>query len=100
MEEVEGLSPSISTNFEIMNKKTNYIIEIIGWIGVVLIITSYCLLALGILDGQSPIYHTLVLSGAAFVAIISYKKRAFQPMMLNIIFVIFALIALFRIFSA
>ena len=72
-------------------------LEIAGWIGVVFILGSYCLLATGVIDGNSWVYHALVLAGSLFVAAISYKKQAFQPMVLNVCFSVLALIALARI---
>lgn len=71
--------------------------EILGWIGVVFILGSYCLLATGMIDGNSWVYHVLVLAGSAFVAAISYKKRICQPMVLNVCFSVLALLALVRI---
>jgi len=71
--------------------------EVLGWVGVVFVLGSYCLLALGIIDGNSWMYHSLVLAGSAFVAIISYQKRAFQPLVLNAIFALLAIIALIRL---
>ncbi len=76
---------------------SNDLYETLGWIGVVFILSSYCLLALGIIDGSSWLYHTLLLGGSATVAAISYKKHAFQPFLLNVIFAILAIIALIRL---
>ncbi len=81
-------------------KKTNNhndIYEYIGWIGVVLVLSSYALISLGVVGGDSVLYHTLVLAGSVSVAVISYKKRAYQPAILNTAFAVFAVIALARI---
>lgn len=74
--------------------------DIFGWIGVMLIIASYSLIALGIVDGNSLIYHGLVLVGSIAVGVISIKKQAFQPAVLNILFSLLALIAIVRILLA
>lgn len=71
--------------------------EIAGWIGVVFIAGSYSLLALGVVDGQSLFYHSLVLAGSVFVAGISYRKHAYQPFILNALFAILAMLAIIRI---
>ena len=71
--------------------------EILGWIGVLFVLCSYALLATNIIDGNSWMYHALVLTGSTFVAAISYKKRVFQPMVLNVCFSVLALLALVRI---
>ena len=72
-------------------------IEILGWSGVVLILASYALLSLGIISGDSYAYHLLVLAGSVFVAVISYRKRALQPAVLNIAFACLAVVAIGRI---
>ena len=76
---------------------TDRYLEIAGWVGVVFILGSYCLLATGVIDGNSWMYHALVLIGSSFVAAISYTKHAFQPMVLNVCFSVLALLALLRI---
>lgn len=71
--------------------------EILGWVGVVFVLGSYCLLATGIIDGNSWVYHVLVLTGSVFIAVISYIRRVYQPMVLNICFSVLAIVALVRI---
>lgn len=76
---------------------TDRTLEIAGWIGVVFVVGSYCLLAMGLIDGNSWLYHGLVLIGSLFVAAISYKRRVIQPMVLNLCFAGLAIVALVRI---
>lgn len=78
-------------------KANNTTYEILGWAGVVFVVGSYGLLATGVLDGSSALYHSLVFIGALGVALVSYKKHDYQPAVLNTIFAVFALIALARI---
>ena len=73
----------------------NKSLEIIGWIGTLLILVSYSLLAMGVI-GNVPLYHWLVLAGSIGVAAISYRKKAWQPFVLNVIFAVLACIALIR----
>lgn len=73
------------------------IYEILGWVGVVFVLGSYALLATNIIDGNSWVYHALVLAGSVFIAVISYIRRVFQPMVLNVCFSLLALVALIRI---
>ena len=80
-----------------VKKKTNSIYEILGWVGVLLVLGSYMFLATGILDGDSWLYHALVLLGGIFIIIISYKKHVFQPVVLNSVLCAFAVVALIRI---
>jgi len=76
---------------------TPQIYETLGWVGVVFVLGSYCLLATGMIDGNSWVYHVLVLIGSVFIAVISYIRRVFQPMVLNVCFSVLALVALIRI---
>lgn len=71
--------------------------EILGWVGVVFVLGSYSLLATNVIDSNSWVYHALVLTGSLFIAIISYIRRVFQPMILNVCFSVLALVALIRI---
>lgn len=73
------------------------ILEISGWIGVAIVLGSYALLSLGIVDGQSMLYHTLVFIGSLALAIISWYKHTYQPAVLNIVFCVLAVVAMVRI---
>lgn len=79
-----------------MKKKTNIVIEIIGWYGVVAILTGYALISFGVLAARDYPYQLLVLTGALGIITNAYFKKDSQPMVLNIIF---ALIALSSIIS-
>lgn len=97
IEKVIGSSPICSTKIYMKKKQTNQLYEILGWAGVAFVLGSYFLLAAGIIDGNSWIYHALVLAGSVFIIIISYIKRVFQPVVLNVVLAVFALVALIRI---
>lgn len=71
-------------------------LEVFGWGGTILILVSYALLASGIIDNDVR-YHGLLLIGSIGVAAISYYKKAWQPMVLNLVFIVFALLAIARI---
>lgn len=71
--------------------------ELLGWIGTSFVIGSYVLLSLGIIQGNSYTYHSLVLVGSFGVALISYLKKAHQPFVINAFFVAIAIIALIRL---
>ncbi len=85
-----------------MTKKTKHSTskpyELLGWVGVVLVLASYFLLSLGLVEGSSYTYHLLVLGGSLFVAVISFRKRALQPAILNITFAFLATVAIIRLF--
>jgi hypothetical protein len=78
-----------------MSSKKIY--EMIGWIGVVIILASYSLLSLGIIDGQSYIFHALILVGSLCILVISLIKKTYQPVVLNGVFAFLSVIALVRL---
>ena len=84
------------------NKKAsstnNSLIEIIGWYGMVAIVSAYALLSFSLLSSDTLLYQFLNLSGAIGIAFISFRKKAFQPGVLNLIWTAIALVAIIKIF--
>jgi hypothetical protein len=69
-------------------------VELIGWIGVALILAAYVLLSTGYLAGQSIPYQSMMLIGSGSIALEAWKKRDKQPMVLNLVFMGIALASL------
>lgn len=61
------------------------VIEIIGWIGAVLILAAYILLSLEKLDGQSPAYQWMNVVGAACFVANSGWNGAIPSAALNVV---------------
>lgn len=78
-----------------MNKKI--IEEIIGWYGTIAIVSAYALLSFGVLVSDNIVYQLLNATGAIGIVYISLKKKAYQPGVLNIIWMIIAIVAIIRI---
>jgi hypothetical protein len=78
------------------NQGGNRLIELIGWVGVSLIVLAYILISFGQLDGQQGVYQIINLLGAVGIIIHSLHRRDYQPAVLN---VIWALIAVFALLS-
>ncbi len=74
-----------------------YITEIVGWYGVVAILSAYALMSLGILSSHNIYYQLLNLSGALGIVYDSFKDKDYQPVVLNIIWAVIALIAIVNI---
>ncbi len=72
--------------------------EIIGWIGAFLIIAAYIALSFNFIDSNGLWYQGANVLGAFGMIYISFKKRNYQPGMINIIWAIVALIAIYKIF--
>lgn len=71
--------------------------EIIGWYGTVAIVGAYALSSFNVLSVQSLIYQILNCTGALGIVLISLKKKAYQPGVLNIIWAVIAAIAIVKL---
>ena len=71
-------------------------VEILGWVGMVEILTAYTLNAVGVISA-GLIYLVLNASGALFLSFISFQKHAWQPFCLNVTWTLIGLIALIRL---
>ena len=74
----------------------NYFVEIIGWIGAVLIIGAYYLNINGKLKSSSALYILSNLLGGIFFTVNTLVHQAYPSMIVNIIWVIIAVAALFK----
>ena len=72
------------------------IIEIIGWIGSVLIVGSYFLNINGKLKSTSPVYIISNLMGGIFFTIKTFAHKAYPSVAVNVIWVIIAIAALVK----
>lgn len=72
------------------------LIEVLGWIASVLIVGSYALNISGKLAANSKIYVIANIVGGLFFALNTYYHQAYPSMLVNIIWVIIALVMLSR----
>ncbi|MDO8529368.1 MAG: hypothetical protein Q7S18_01740 [bacterium] len=75
---------------------TKILEEIVGWYGTIAIVSAYALLSFGIINSDSSLYQILNATGALGIVVISFKKKAYQPGVLNIIWTVIAVIALIK----
>ena len=73
------------------------IMEVVGWIGAVLILAGYGLLSAGKLDAKSPAYQWLNVVGAIGFILNSGWNGAWPSAALNVIWVGIGVVALWRI---
>ena len=66
-------------------------IEVIGWVGTVLILSAYFLLTLRKLSRESKLYHLMNLVGGLSIVINSVVNQAYPPAALNIAWSLIAL---------
>ncbi|MBI5370358.1 hypothetical protein HZA85_04195 [Candidatus Uhrbacteria bacterium] len=71
--------------------------EILGWYGVAAVLVAYAAISLGWLSREHTFYHILNATGGAGILIDAWFDRNYQPVVLNAIWVIVALIALAQI---
>ena len=72
-------------------------VQALGWYGVVAILASYTLANMGVVSTTNVIYIVLNLTGAIAIAIEAASKRDRQPLVLNVIWAVVALIALVKV---
>lgn len=70
----------------------------LGWYGVFAILGAYVLLNFGLLNVRSVIYQLLNLTGAGAFILETSDKKDYQPMFLNVVWLLVAAIALLRLF--
>lgn len=75
---------------------TDYFVEVIGWIGAVLIVGAYFLNITGRLKSSSPVYIISNLAGGIFFTVNTLVHRAYPSMIVNIIWVMIAIGALLK----
>lgn len=76
---------------------TTRLVQSIGWYGVLAILFAYTLSSLGWLSNQGVVYTLLNLTGSVAVAIEAASKRDRQPVVLNVIWGLIALLSLVRL---
>ena len=77
--------------------KNSRLVEIFGWYGTVAIILAYALTSYSVVQPNSVAYQLLNLTGATGVVFASWKRKAYQPVTINIFWAVIALIAIIRL---
>ena len=72
----------------------NTLVEILGWMGSVLIVGSYALNITGRLAANSKLYVLANIIGGLFFVVNTYFHQAYPSMFVNIVWVIIAIVML------
>ncbi len=80
-------------------KRSHWAIETIGWLGAVCVLVAYCLVLFGIIDGDGFWNAFLNLLGAIGIMVIAVHKKVAQSIVLNAIWAVIALIAIFNLWQ-
>jgi len=71
--------------------------EILGWYGTGAVLVAYFLNSFSLLPATSAWYQGLNATGAIGVAVASYRRRAYQPLVLNVVWAVIGTVALIRL---
>lgn len=82
------------TTPKITTQKADQLTQITGWIGVACILSAYILVTLSLLSPQNAAYNILNILGSIGILASSYNKRDFQPIALNTVWIVIAVIGL------
>ena len=78
-----------------MSQPKHGIIEALGWYGVGAILIAYVLLSIGYLPPTGIAYQLLNLTGALAIVVDAWADRNYQPVALNLLWCLIALISIF-----
>ncbi len=70
------------------------LIELFGWYGMIAIVSAYALISFSVIQSTDFAYQALNASGALGIVIVSFNKRAYQPGVLNVIWLVIAVVAI------
>lgn len=71
--------------------------EILGWYGVAAILLAYLLNSLNIINSSNLWYSILNLTGAIGIVVDAWKQKNYQPVVLNLVWGLVAVIAIIRV---
>jgi len=72
------------------------LIEILGWLGSVMVILAYALNINKKLDSDSLLYYFLNITGSSLLIVNTLYHRAIPSMMVNVVWVLIAVVAIFK----
>lgn len=74
-----------------------FVIEGLGWYGVLAILSAYALLSFDQISAHSVAYQLLNASGAVGIGVDALYAKNYQPVVLNAVWLLIALVALSRL---
>jgi len=74
-------------------------VEIVGWIGVLLMLLAYFLLTHHDLTSRSKIYQWMNFVGAIFLGINAFMNKAYPSFVTNVVWMLVAVYGLSKIFK-
>ncbi len=74
----------------------NMFIELLGWYGTAAIIIAYALSSFGVLESHDVLYQLMNATGALGIIVVSFKKKVYQPAVLNVVWLAIAAIGIIK----
>jgi len=71
------------------------LVEVVGWVGAIMMLSAYVLLTLGRLKSQSPVYHWLNIVSGAGLIVNSGFNGAYPSVCINVVWLIIGLYGVF-----
>lgn len=71
--------------------------QMVGWIGMVLILVAYFLVSFDILTVHNIWYQLLNIIGSSGLVLVAFGRKDWQPMILNVVWILIALGAIIKL---
>lgn len=71
--------------------------QIFGWTGMFMILIAYFLVSFSLITTQNPIFQLLNLIGSIGIVFVAFTKKDYQPLVLNIVWILIAIVSLIKI---
>ena len=95
------LNPNVTTRSDELTEKEGWEVtsEVLGWIGIILVLLAYGLTTFEVISGSSLLFMGLNLLGAIGIALDAWEDKNIQPVVLNIIWAVIAVVGIVIYFN-
>ena len=95
------LNPNVTTRSDELTEKEGWEVtsEVLGWIGIILVLLAYGLTTFEVISGGSLLFMGLNLLGAIGIALDAWEDKNIQPVVLNIIWAVIAVVGIVIYFN-
>jgi hypothetical protein len=74
----------------------NKLVELYGWYGMAAILLAYALASFSVIDARGLPFQILNGTGALGIVLVSFRRKAYQPGVLNIAWTLIAIAAIIK----
>jgi hypothetical protein len=72
------------------------LVDLYGWYGMAAILFAYSLASFSVIDARGLAFQILNGTGALGIVLVSFRRKAYQPGVLNIIWILVAMAAIIK----